>query len=80
LDRLNTIAEVYLGDVDPQDWVVWALDPSGDGGIFATVFSGPYAERRAIEYARAKFREFRLDEVHLRRPLPCQNIVADAGR
>jgi len=59
MDALSTTAEIYKGDVDPDDWVVWALDPTGDGGMLATIFSGPYAEQRAIEYARVKFRGFR---------------------
>ncbi len=62
MKKLNTIAEVYKGDVNPDDWVVWALDPSGDGGMYVTVFSGIDAERRATEYARAHFREVQRHE------------------
>lgn len=57
--KVDAAAEIYKGDVNPSDWVVWSLDASGDGGIFTTVFSGPCAEQRASEYARAKYAEVR---------------------
>ena len=65
VQRIKTNAEVYKGDVDPNDWVVWSLDESGDGGIFTSIFSGPDAEQRAIEYARLKYAEFQRRDLDL---------------
>lgn len=76
MDKLDTVAELYQGDVGPRDWVVWALDPSGDGGMFIAVFAGPDAEQRATEYAREKFRGFRLDEANPQRQLSDRHSVA----
>lgn len=61
--RVGAVATVYKGDVDPEDWVVEAIDSSGDGGIYVTVFSGPLARERAVEYAREKYSGLRLREV-----------------
>lgn len=55
LRRVAAVATVYRGDVGPDDWVVEALDSSGDGGIFVTIFAGPLAKERAHEYAREKY-------------------------
>lgn len=55
MKKLGAKAEVYKGDIDPSDWVVWALDPDDDGGMLVAIFSGPDAENRALEYAEAKF-------------------------
>lgn len=63
--KIETCAEVYKGDVNPDDWVVWSLDVSGDGGIFSTIFSGPCARERAVEYANQKYAEFRLRDPDL---------------
>lgn len=64
MERINAVAEVYQGDVSPTDWVVEAIDPSGDGGIYIASFSGPEAEARAVEYASEKFVGFRRHEPH----------------
>jgi hypothetical protein len=56
--KIDAIAEIYQGDADPDDWVVWAADPTGDGGTYITIFSGIEAERRATAYAHENFREF----------------------
>ena len=55
---LDMAAEVFSGNDDPNEWFVQAIEP-GEGRIFTATFSGPDAEARALEYAAAKFREFR---------------------
>ena len=55
LCRVAAFAIVYQGYLDDDDWVVEALDSQGDGGIYATVFSGPSAKERALEYAGEKY-------------------------
>jgi hypothetical protein len=55
LRRVAAVATVYQGDVGPDDWVVEALDSTGDGGIFVTIFAGPLARERALEYAQEKY-------------------------
>ena len=49
--RVAAVASVYRDD---DEWVVESLDSSGDGGICVTAFSGPFAEKRALEYAQEK--------------------------
>ena len=34
----------------PDTWHVEAINYDGDGEIYMAVFSGPYAEQRALEY------------------------------
>jgi hypothetical protein len=51
--QISTQAKVYKGDVDPEDWVVWAIGDDGD--IVVSVFAGDDAEGRALEYASAKY-------------------------
>lgn len=53
--RVAALATLSKGDVDPSDWVVSALDSKGDGGIYLTIFSGPEAYERALEYASEKY-------------------------
>ena len=60
LRRVHTRAEIHKDDPQPRDWMVWSLDVSGDGGIYCTIFAGPSARERAIEYAEAKYHEVRL--------------------
>lgn len=55
LHRVAAFAIVYEGYLGDDDWVVEALDSRGDGGIYATVFSGPSAKERALEYAEEKY-------------------------
>lgn len=54
--RFDAVAEVYQDDPLPGDWMVFAVDPTGDGGLFTAIFSGAAAEDRAVEYARRTFR------------------------
>jgi hypothetical protein len=54
--QLPTQAKIYKGDVEADDWVVWAIGDDGD--IVVTVFSGEQAEVRALEYASAKYAGF----------------------
>ena len=65
LRRVASLATVSPGE-EADEWVVSALDSSGDGGIYITAFSGPLARERAIEYAREKYSGLRLRE-HRRR-------------
>jgi hypothetical protein len=55
LHRVAAFAVVYQGYLGDDDWVVEALDSHGDGGIYATVFAGPSAKERALEYAEEKY-------------------------
>ena len=48
-------AEVIENATTPRTWTVEALDTDGDGGVDVTVFSGPDARARAIEYANWKY-------------------------
>lgn len=57
LQRIHARAEVYKDDPQPGDWMVSSLAKSGDGGIYCTIFAGPDARARAIEYAEAKYDE-----------------------
>ncbi len=50
--RVAALASVYRDD---DEWIVESLDSSGDGGICTTAFSGPFAEKRALEYAQEKY-------------------------
>jgi hypothetical protein len=67
LRRVAAFAIVYQGHLNDEDWVVEALDSDGDGGIYATVFSGPLAKERALEYAEEKYSGV---EVRTREQLP----------
>lgn len=58
--RVAAVAIVYQGYLSPDDWVIETLDAAGDGGIYVTVFSGPKARERAIEYAEEKYSGFQL--------------------
>ena len=60
LRRIHIHAEIYKDDPQAGDHMVWSLDESGDGGIYCTIFAGPDARARAIEYAEAKYDEVRL--------------------
>lgn len=53
--RVAAFAIVYKGYVGEEDWVVETLDSHGDGGIYVTVFAGPQAQERALEYAEEKY-------------------------
>jgi hypothetical protein len=79
LTKLDTTADVYR-DVDPEDWVVSAVDPPGDGRIFSAIFSGLDAEQRALEYAAAKFRGFQRHDPDQRPHQSCQPSSAAFGQ
>jgi hypothetical protein len=53
--RVAAFAIVYQGYINDDDWVVESLDSHGDGGIYVTVFVGPQAKARALEYAGEKY-------------------------
>lgn len=55
MDKIQTTASLTLDDPLIGDVMVFALDPSGDGGFITAIFSGIDAEERALEYAKAKF-------------------------
>ncbi|MEA2732402.1 MAG: hypothetical protein QOF70_6877 [Acetobacteraceae bacterium] len=59
VSRVAALATIYCGGDDPERWVVEAVDASGDGGIFTTLFLGPCAQERAREYAQEKYSGFR---------------------
>lgn len=56
MEKSQLSAEVFEDANAPGQWVVWALDPD-DGAMLTSVFSGPDAETRAVEYAEWKFAE-----------------------
>ena len=80
MDRLSVAAEVYKANADLSDWVVWAPDPDGDGGVLVATFSGPDAELRALEYADAKFAVSQRHEPDRLRCLLHRQPSAGAGR
>lgn len=43
----------------PGEWRVEAID-SADGQVYVAIFSGPYAQKRAQEYARWKNNQHKL--------------------
>jgi hypothetical protein len=60
--RVAAFATVSQGYLSENDWVVETLDSAGDGGVYVTVFSGPKARERALEYAEEKYSGARLRE------------------
>lgn len=62
LRRIAALATVSPGEPGTGEWIVSALDSSGDGGIYIAAFSGPLAKDRAIEYAREKYSGLQLSE------------------
>lgn len=78
MQRIDTPAKVYQGDVYPDDWVVWAT--GDDAEIITSVFSGFDAEARAMEYAAWKYASVRrLDPEAQPRPR-VQLRVVDGSR
>jgi hypothetical protein len=57
MEREPLRAVVYeQHDKDADDaWAVEAIAENGQGDIFTTVFYGPHARERAVEYAHAKY-------------------------
>ena len=78
--RLGVTAEVYQADLDLSDWIVWASDPTGDGGVLVATFSGPDAELRALEYAALKFAGLLRHEPDQRRCRSYQSPSVGADR
>lgn len=58
-------AIVYERRQQPGCWGVEAIDNAGDGVIFLTVFSGPEAKARAVEYAGYKYDRVEIQEPFL---------------
>jgi hypothetical protein len=79
--KIDAVAEVYRAD-EPfeNEWIVSAIDPSGDGGIFNAAFSGPDAEQRALEYAALKYRELRRHDPDQPERRSSQNALDDVVR
>lgn len=44
-------------NVNPEQWNVEALNTDEDGGIDLTMFSGPFSEKRAREYAKLVYQD-----------------------
>lgn len=61
--RIAAFATVSQGYLSENDWVVETLDSTGDGGVYVTVFSGPKAKERALEYAGEKYSGVQLRNV-----------------
>jgi hypothetical protein len=60
MNRKELVAEIVRHNTAPASWSVEALDMAGDGEIERVTFSGPAAEERAIEYAEAKYLDYRV--------------------
>jgi hypothetical protein len=60
LRRVAAFATVYQGYVSHDDWVVESFDADDSGEAYLTVFSGPQARERALEYATEKYPGFEL--------------------
>ena len=48
-------AEITKDAAIPNAWRVEKLDSDEDGGVDVTIFSGPNAHERAVEYAAWKY-------------------------
>lgn len=53
-------AEVVKRRDTPGAWGVEAIDIGGDGQCFVTIFAGPQARERAVEYAHVKYASVRV--------------------
>jgi hypothetical protein len=58
-------AEIVQRSSAPISWSVESLDTDGDGGVDVTIFSGPCAHDRAIEYAAWKYGAYTEEKVPL---------------
>lgn len=56
IQREKADAELCECEFGVGEWEVWAID--SDGAIVTATFAGAEAERRAEEYAAAKYGEF----------------------
>jgi len=59
LEREWASAVVYQDDLGTDDWIVAAMDERSLG-IALTVFGGPRARERALEYAAEKYSSYQL--------------------
>jgi hypothetical protein len=48
--------EAFRDRLDENAWRVEAIDAANDGDVYITLFMGPNAKERAIEYAQFKNR------------------------
>jgi hypothetical protein len=55
MNRSKLTAQIVKRDTVPEEWVVEAIDVEGDGSIEMTVFIGPDAHDRAIDYASNRY-------------------------
>ena len=60
MEQSKLEAEIIERRDAPNTWGVEAIDRAGDGDIYMAIFSGPYAQARAVEYASTKFKSFTL--------------------
>jgi hypothetical protein len=60
MKRRELVAEIVHHETAPVSWSVEAIDMAGDGDIERVTFSGAAAEERAIEYAEAKYLDYRV--------------------
>jgi hypothetical protein len=52
--RSSATYEALQDKLNPCDWRVEGINYECDGEIYVTIFSGPLAHERAIEYAEFK--------------------------
>ena len=58
--RQNLTAEVMQRDERPETWAIEAIDEKGDGEVYVTLFTGPFAKERALDYAAVAYQRVRL--------------------
>ena len=54
IERVAAIA-IVAESIEDGEWIVISIGPSGSEGIYQTIFTGPSAEKRALEYAAEKY-------------------------
>ena len=60
MNRSDLVAEIVRRKTTPDSWAVEASAMKDDGAIELAIFSGPAAKRRAVEYAAAKYADYRV--------------------
>lgn len=60
MDRSNLVAEIVRRGTQSKSWGVEAIAMKDDGAIELTIFAGPNAKDRAVEYAAAKYADYRV--------------------
>jgi hypothetical protein len=60
MTRSDLVAEIVRRRTTPESWAVEAIAMKDDGAIEVTIFSGPDAKPRAVEYAAAKYTDYRV--------------------